>query len=69
MINVLFVCSGNSCRSRIMESWLCALAGNRITADFAGIEVHGRNDRVVAAMAAAGMITWFDGNRSEAAPS
>jgi arsenate reductase len=55
MTNVLFVCTGNSCRSQMAEGWLRTLAGDRIQADSAGIEVHGRNDRAVAAMAEAGV--------------
>jgi arsenate reductase len=55
MINVLFVCTGNSCRSQMAEGWLRALGGERFGADSAGIEVHGRNDRAVAAMAEAGV--------------
>ena len=57
MINVLFVCTGNSCRSQMAEGWLRALAGDRIQADSAGIEAHGRNELTVAAMAEAGVIS------------
>jgi len=37
MTNVLFVCTGNSCRSQIAEGWLRALASDRIQAEFEGI--------------------------------
>jgi len=37
------------------EGWLRALGGGRFGADSAGIEVHGRNARAVAAMAEAGV--------------
>lgn len=55
MTKVLFVCTGNSCRSQMAEGWLRALVGDRIQANSAGIEVHGRNERAVAAMAEAGV--------------
>ena len=47
MTNVLCVCTGNSCRFRMAEGWLRALAGDRIQADSAGIEVQGCNERAV----------------------
>jgi arsenate reductase len=55
MVNVLFVCTGNSCRSQMAEGWLRTLAGERFGVDSGGIEVHGRNERAVAAMAEAGV--------------
>lgn len=50
MTNVLFVCTGNSCRSQMAEGWLGALGGGRFGADSAGIEVHGRNPLAIAVM-------------------
>jgi len=55
MINVLFVCTGNSCRSQMAEGWLRALGGGRYGADSAGIEAHGQNTRAIAIMAEAGV--------------
>ena len=55
MINVLFVCTGNSCRSQMAEGWLRELAGGRFGADSAGIEVHGQNPLALAVMAEAGV--------------
>jgi len=55
MINVLFVCTGNSCRSQMAEGWLRALGGGRYGADSAGIEAHGQNVRAIAVMAEAGV--------------
>jgi arsenate reductase len=55
MINVLFVCTGNSCRSQMAEGWLRALGGGRYGAESAGIEAHGQNARAIAVMAEAGV--------------
>jgi len=55
MINVLFVCTGNSCRSQMAEGWLRTLGGGRYGADSAGIEAHGQNTRAIAVMAEAGV--------------
>jgi arsenate reductase len=55
MSNVLFVCTGNSCRSQMAEGWLRALGGGRFGADSAGIEAHGQNPRAIAVMHEAGV--------------
>ena len=52
---VLFLCTGNSCRSQMAEGWLRQLAGDRFEAMSAGIEAHGQNPRAVAVMREAGM--------------
>jgi arsenate reductase (thioredoxin) len=49
-INVLFLCTGNSCRSQMAEGWLKHLGGDRFNARSAGIEAHGKNPRAIAAM-------------------
>ena len=38
MKNILFLCTGNSCRSQMAEGWAKALKGNEIEAYSAGIE-------------------------------
>lgn len=52
---VLFLCTGNSCRSQMAEGFARALGGGRVEAQSAGIEAHGQNPRAVAAMAEAGI--------------
>ena len=54
-INVLFLCTGNSCRSQIAEGWLRELGGNDFIAQSAGIEAHGKNPRAIAIMREAGI--------------
>lgn len=60
---VLFLCTGNACRSQMAEGWLRHLAGDRVVALSAGTEPHGLNPRAVAAMAEAGVD--ISGQRSE----
>jgi arsenate reductase len=52
---VLFLCTGNSCRSQMAEGWLRFLAGDRFEAMSAGIEAHGQNPRAIAVMREAGV--------------
>lgn len=52
---VLFVCTGNSCRSQMAEGFARHLGGQRIAVQSAGIEAHGKNPRAIAAMAEAGI--------------
>ena len=52
---VLFLCTGNSCRSQMAEGWTRALKGDQIDAFSAGIETHGLNPRAVQVMAEAGV--------------
>ena len=55
MIKVLFLCTGNSCRSQMAEGWARALKGDVIEAYSAGIETHGLNPLAVKVMAEAGV--------------
>lgn len=52
-LKVLFLCTGNSCRSQMAEGWARALKGDAIDAYSAGIETHGLNPRAVQVMAEA----------------
>ena len=52
---ILFVCTGNSCRSQMAEGWARHLGGNFLEASSAGIEAHGKNPRAIAVMREAGV--------------
>lgn len=52
---VLFLCTGNSCRSQMAEGWARHLRGDAIEAYSAGIETHGLDPRAVKVMAEAGV--------------
>ena len=54
-LKVLFLCTGNSCRSQMAEGWARALQGDVIEAYSAGIETHGMNPSAVKVMAEAGV--------------
>ncbi len=54
-LKVLFLCTGNSCRSQMAEGWARRLKGNEIEAYSAGIETHGLNPHAVQVMAEAGV--------------
>ena len=54
-VRILFLCTGNSCRSQMAEGWARRLKGGTIEAYSAGIEKHGLNPHAVAAMAEAGV--------------
>jgi arsenate reductase len=54
-MKLLFLCTGNSCRSQMAEGWARALKGDVIEAHSAGIETHGLNPRAVKVMAEAGV--------------
>jgi len=52
---ILFLCTGNSCRSQMAEGWAKYLGHGRINVTSAGIEAHGKNPRAIAAMSEAGV--------------
>lgn len=54
-IKVLFVCTGNSCRSQIAEGWARHLKSNVIEAFSAGIRPIGVSRRAIKVMAEAGV--------------
>ncbi|MDH5485016.1 MAG: arsenate reductase (thioredoxin) [Gammaproteobacteria bacterium] len=54
-MNILFLCTGNSCRSQIAEGWAHQLAADKHPIQSAGIESHGKNPRAIAVMQEAGV--------------
>jgi thioredoxin type arsenate reductase len=54
-MKVLFLCTGNSCRSQMAEGWARHLKADVIEAHSAGIETHGLNPNAVKVMAEAGV--------------
>jgi arsenate reductase len=54
-LKVLFLCTGNSCRSQMAEGWARALKGDCLEAYSAGIEKHGMNPHAARVMAEAGV--------------
>lgn len=52
---VLFLCTGNSCRSQMAEGFARALRGDQLEAYSAGVDPHGMNPLAVQAMAEAGV--------------
>lgn len=62
-MKVLFLCTGNSCRSQMAEGWARRLKSDSIEAFSAGIEMHGLNENAVKVMAEAGVD--ISGHRSK----
>ena len=54
-LRVLFLCTGNSCRSQMAEGLCRALRGEAIEAASAGIETHALNPHAVQVMAEIGI--------------
>lgn len=52
---VLFLCTGNACRSQMAEGWLRYFQSGNYEALSAGIEAHGLNPMAVAVMAEVGV--------------
>ena len=52
---ILFVCSGNSCRSQMAEGWARVLADDELEVLSAGVEAHGMDPFAVTVMAEAGV--------------
>ena len=60
---LLFLCTGNSCRSQMAEGWARHLRGDAFEAHSAGLEARGLDPRAVAVMAEAGVD--ISGQRSQ----
>jgi arsenate reductase len=52
---LLFLCTGNSCRSQMAEGWARHLKGDLFEVYSAGVEAHGLNPIAVKVMAEAGV--------------
>ncbi len=55
MKNILVLCTGNSCRSQMMEGWLRHFGDENLLIKSAGIETHGVNKKAIAIMKEAGI--------------
>jgi arsenate reductase len=53
--NVLFLCTGNSCRSQMAEGWAKKYWGNEFNVFSAGTKKHGMNERAMKVMKEAGV--------------
>jgi arsenate reductase len=54
-LKILFLCTGNSCRSQMAEGWARHLKGDVLEPYSAGIEIHGLHPSAVRVMAEAGV--------------
>jgi arsenate reductase len=54
-MNILFLCTGNACRSQIAEGWARELGQGRFSVESAGIVAHGKNPRAISVMHEAGI--------------
>jgi arsenate reductase len=63
-LKILFLCTGNSCRSQMAEGWARALRSDAVAAWSAGVAPHGLDPRAVRVMAEAGVD--ISGQRSRA---
>jgi len=62
-LRILFLCTGNACRSQMAEGWARHLKGDVLEPYSAGIETHGLDPRAVQVMAEAGVD--ISGHRSK----
>jgi len=54
-LRVMFLCTGNSCRSQMAEGWAKYLAGDLLDVKSAGVKVTGQNQRAIQTMADVGI--------------
>jgi arsenate reductase len=62
-LKILFLCTGNSCRSQMAEAWARALKGDVLDAYSAGVEPKALDPKAVAVMAEVGVD--ISGHRSK----
>jgi arsenate reductase len=69
MKKILFLCTGNSCRSQIAEGWARHLLGDKYRFFSAGTKKHGLNQRAVKVMKEAGVdISMHESNTTDELP-
>jgi len=52
---IMFLCTGNSCRSQMAEGWARYLADDGVEIRSAGIEAHGQNPQAIKVMSEVGI--------------
>lgn len=66
MKNILFLCTGNSCRSQMAEGWGKSLKGNKFNFYSAGTKKHGLNPHAITVMKESGIdITGHESNTTD----
>ena len=69
MKRVLFLCTGNSCRSQMAEGFARALKSDEFESYSAGVEKHGMNPHAISVMAEAGVdISSHESNTTDELP-
>jgi len=53
--NIMFLCTGNSCRSQMAEGWARKYWGTEFNVYSAGTKKHGMNERAIKVMKEAGV--------------
>lgn len=67
--NVLFLCTGNSCRSQMAEGWGKSLKGEQFNFYSAGTKKHGLNPRAIQVMKEVGVdISTHESNTTDELP-
>jgi arsenate reductase len=70
MKNILFLCTGNSCRSQMAEGWGKALKGSKFNFYSAGTKKHGLNPNAIKVMLEAGVdISNHESNTTDELPT
>ena len=65
MKNILFLCTGNSCRSQMAEGWGNSILGDKYNFFSAGTKKHGMNKRAIKVMGEVGVdISQHESNTS-----
>ena len=54
-LNIMFLCTGNSCRSQMAEGWARKYWGEEFNVFSAGTKKHGMNERAIKVMKEAGV--------------